>query len=304
MRKGKDMNNQYNGQSTPQQQNQQPAPQQNQQPQQPILQNPSPQYAPPPKPYVDPAIAKKRKADAIDSLGDKVAEALNANPFLTFIEKNSVMFSYIATGVSALFTLVAMTLANFTLVFALIAVIFGFFALSKKKVLPLALALSVLTLFSLIAAIGSIVMVAQMGDLVRIASYVSSDNPLAGYVVGGILVIIFGFIETLAVGFLTYCAWDYHMALNSVRAPMQQQYYNNQPMQQNAPVQQAPVNSQPVQQAAPAPAPQTAPAPVPQPVQQTAPVQQPAPAVKYCSSCGTQNNGDALFCKSCGKKFK
>lgn len=291
------MNNQYNGQPTPQQQNQQPAPPQNQQPQQgyqqPILQNPAPQYAPPPKPYIAPAIAKKRKADAIDSLGDKVAEALNANPFLTFIEKNSVMFSYIATGVSALFTLLAMALANFTLVFALIAVIFGFFALSKKKVLPLALALSVLTLFSLIACIGSIVMVAQMGDLVRIASYVSSDNPLAGYVGGGILVIIFGFIETLAVGFLTYCAWDYHMALTSARAPMQQQYYNNQPMQQNV-QQQAPVPPQPVQQAAPAPVPHT--------VQPAVPA--PQPAVKYCSSCGTQNNGDALFCKSCGKKFE
>lgn len=288
MKKGLIMNNQYNGQPAPQQptppqQNQQPTGQQNYQ--QPILQNPSAQYAPPPKPYVDPAAAKKKKTDAINNLGDKVAEALNANPILAFIEKNSAIYSYIATGASAVLTILAMVLANFTLVFSFIAVIFGFFALSKKKVLPLAAALSVLTLFSLISCIGSFVMVVQLGDLIQLASYISSDGALAGYVGGGIVAAVFGFIETAAVGFLAYCAWDFYLASSPANAPMQQpQYYNNQPMQQPA----AP------QQTAPAQA----------PVQQSAPVQQAAPAVKYCSACGTKNTNDALFCRSCGRKFE
>lgn len=64
----------------------------------------------------------------------------------------------------------------------------------------------------------------------------------------------------------------------------------------------------PMQPVAPAPAPVQQPAPVPTPA--PAPVQQSAPAPApvqeaqpwNCPNCGTQNNPNANFCKSCGSK--
>lgn len=44
-----------------------------------------------------------------------------------------------------------------------------------------------------------------------------------------------------------------------------------------------------------------APAPAPAPVQPQAPAQPAAAGVWYCSGCGTQNSGEAMFCANCGK---
>ena len=81
-----------------------------------------PQYAPPQKPYIDPAKAKKEKTDAINGLGEKISLILKTHPVLAAIEKNAEIFSYIATAACSLLTIVLMTMGNFSIPFGIIAV--------------------------------------------------------------------------------------------------------------------------------------------------------------------------------------
>lgn len=284
---------------------------------------PMPQYIPPQKPYVDPAKAKKEKTDAINELGDKIAAALKTNPILAAIEKNSEIYSYIATAACFLLTIVLMTMGSFQIPLGIIAVIFGFFAISKKKVLPLTVAMTVFSLFSLVCFINSIT---RIVDVARYGFYVTALG-------AAILGMIFSLLELGAVSFLTYIAWTYHLATVPAKPAVQQGYYGQPPQQgqgaqqqgQGAPfAQQAQPISQPAaQQTAQNPA---QPIPTPSAVKSAEPVLKPiaptaptAPAQdfsvaaansentpvshKFCTSCGTENNAEAVFCKNCGKKF-
>lgn len=289
-----------------------------QQPNRPNQQMPPP-YIPPQKPGIDPSAAKKQKTDAINNLGDKIASALKADPILAFLEKNSEAFSYIATGACAFLSVVLMTAGSFRIPFGVISVIFGFFAISKKKLLPLTVAMSTVSLFSLICFIHSIAYIVQ-----------TVKYSFFGAAVGGaVLGMFFSLLELAAVGFLTYIVWTYFLATQPPKAaPIQQPYYGQQPQQygqpvqpvQQTPVQQTPVQpvqpSQPIQSAQPVldpivsaqPAPASAPAaPEPAPSSAVA-VADPIPSEKpsghkFCIACGTENSAEAAFCRQCGNKF-
>lgn len=290
-------------------------------------QQPNPQYIPPQKPYIDPAAAKKQKTDAINALGDKVSAVMKTNPYLAAIEKNSDIFSYIATGVCVLLSIFLMAVGVFNVPFGIIAVIFGFFALSKKSVLPLTVALSAFSLLELVCFIRCIVVLIQR---------INSIYNLAVYGAGSaVLSLIFTLLELGAVSVLTYFAWTYYLASKPAR-PVQQPYYGQPipPAQQYpqppapsnpqaAPVKAEPIlqpfTSAPATESAPAPtpepvpasvpapaptpaAPASAPAPVPTPAPMPAPVPTPA-SKKFCTACGTENSVDSAFCRSCGNKF-
>ncbi len=312
------MNNQYNPQQQPQQQMpQQPQPQQYQQQPGQYRQQPQPQQYQqqyiPPKPMVDPAVVKKQKKDAFAALSEKTEAFMQVNPILRFIAPNSEMISYIATGVSALLTIIMMCLGRFSIVFPLVALIFGALSISNRKrtILPLAISVSSVALFSFICLIHSIIYMA------------TSIWALSG---GFIISFIFSLLELGVLAYLTTACWLHFAATLPPKAyqPMPQPYYGQpqqpapQPIPQPAqtapapqpipqPVQAAPAPQpipQPVQ-AAPTPQPIPQPvqaAPTPQPVQQ--PSQQPAePTTKTCASCGTSNSPDAAFCKVCGAKL-
>lgn len=316
------MNNQYN-----------PQPAQNQ--------TPPPPYASPQGPYRDTEAEKKRKTAAVNELGDKISAVMRTNPILSVIDKNSEIISYIATGVCVLFSLLPMIFGSFGIAFGYVAVICGFFALSKKKMLPIAAALSSVSLFMLINFIHSIVSFAM-----NIYRYHSA---------GEVISFIFSLLELAVVGFVTFLAWTYFAA--SLPASPRPQPYYGQPVQP-APQQPNQPPVQPYQQPAPAPTPVPAPvsapapvptptpvsvpAPAPTPTPASAPVQQPesayspapearpvtaenpagavdspvldpivsvhAPSAdasqrKFCTACGTENAVEASFCKKCGNRF-
>lgn len=206
---------------------------------QPQQQNPPPYaYIPPQRPYIDPAADKKRKTDALNALGDKVSAVMRTNPVLAVIERNADVISYIVTGVSALLTMLSMSLNCFAVVFGYISLIFGFFALSKRSVLPLAVSLSVLSLFKLVCFINSI------------ANFVVLDR-YAFFSAGFVISFVFSIFELAAIGYITFIAWTYFIAAMPAR-PRPQPYYGQPPAQ---PVQPPPQQyRQPESADVPAPA--------------------------------------------------
>ena len=249
------MNNQYPQQ--PQQPAQQPYPQQQQ------------YYAPPARPYVDPAVAKKQKKDALDTLGNSISSFLGTNPILGSLAKFSDYIAYGLIGVMVIFSILTLCLGGNSIVFPILALVFGFMALSKKNALPLALSLSVITVFYFISLIMTIVYFAQYGRY--------------GFAAGMVIGFIFQIAETAATGFFAFIAWTYFLAAlpPKVYAP-QQPVYQQQPVQPAAPV-------QPVQPAAPA--------------QTVQPAQAAAAQGKVCPQCGQTNTSEAMFCKACGGKL-
>lgn len=210
---------------------------------QPQRQNPHPSaHIPHQEPYVDPAVEKKRKADAINALGDKISAVMRTNPVLAVIDRNNDIISYIVTGVSALLTMLSMFLNHFDIVFGYISLIFGFFALSKKSALPLAVSLSVLSLFKLVCFINSI---AGFAVLDRNAFF------SAGFVIS----FVFSIFELTAIGYITFIVWTYFAAAMPER-PKPQPYYGKPPIQP-VPAQQygqpeLVTSSEPVDKSAPA----------------------------------------------------
>lgn len=190
----------------------------NQHGRQPQQQNPpSPTYIPSQRPYTDFAAEKKRKADAINALGDKISAVMRTNPVLAVIERNADIISYIITGVSALLTILSMSLNYFDIVFGYISLIFGFFALSKKSALPLAVSLSVLSLFKLVCFIGSI------------ANFAVPDRN-AFFPVGFVISFVFSIFELTAIGYITFIVWTYFAAAIPER-PRPRPYYGQPPIQ-------------------------------------------------------------------------
>lgn len=225
------------------------------------------QYAPQPQmPMIDPMIARQRKRDTFFALSDKVAAFMQTNPLLKGISSFSDIISYFVTAISMIMTIIVACLGGTTQVFAITTLIFGFFSLSKKSLLPITIALSTLSSLGLVTFITNIVKMAEIGKWGSVS---------ASYVINFIFLII----ELIIIGGLTALAWIYFVATLPPRmyAPQPQQPYGGQPMQQ--PMQQQPIQQQPMQQPA------------------AAPVQ------KTCPACGSVNIGDADFCKICGNKL-
>lgn len=308
---------------------------------QPQQQNPHPSaYILPQGAYVDPAAEKKRKADAINALGDKISAVMRTNPVLAVIDRNNDIISYIVTGVSALLTMLSMFLNHFDIVFGYISLIFGFFALSKKSALPLAVSLSVLSLFKSVCFISSI------------ASFAVLDRN-AFFSAGFVISFVFSIFELTAIGYITFIVWTYFAAamperpkIQSMQPPPQQ---NGQP--ESPPTAESAAASVPADDAgeihaeaeinsalvsvsemsleaaseletAPMTASGDKPAAVSEPSPISAPVNTPIlePLVsafaadraapksasakqKFCTACGTANIMEAAFCKQCGRKF-
>ena len=281
------------------------------------------QYNPQPQPqFINIAEVNARKKSAFEAMADKMAAFFGTNGFLSALANRSDIICYIITGVGLFMSIIEMFFGVFGASLAIAALIFGVMAVSKKSLVPLSVALSYVTLFSLIAFIATLV------NLISMAISYWFDFSDAIVIV---FELIFSLVEFAVLCTATILSWSYfaatrpprmYYAYNGQPAPQQyrQPVQQPAPMQQAAPVQQAapapvqqvtpapaPVQQEapapaPVQQEAPAPAPvqQEAPAPVPQPA--PAPVQQPA-ADKICAACGTVNNPDSLFCKSCGNKL-
>lgn len=266
--------NQQMGQQTPNQQSGQQTP---------------PPYIPPKKINFDSEETKKRKRDAVNALGDKVADVLKADPILAFLEKNAELFSYIATGVCALFSILLLPVGGFWIV----PIILSLFALSKKKLLPLTVSMSALTFFDLVGLLRSIgsIFSRQSNAFVRLVS------------IGTLFDFFISLVEFAAIGFLTYIVWTYFLALQPTKsAPPQQPQQPVQPVQPAQPTQ----TTQPAQPAQPVLTPINSDNSAGSDAasgQNTPSSANMAGTDKKCSVCGAENTPEALFCKQCGNRF-
>lgn len=224
-------------------------------------------------PMIDPMIARQRKRDTFFALSDKVAAFMQTNPLLKGISSFSDIISYFVTAISAIMSILATCLGGGGQIFAVTTLIFGFFSLSKKSLLPLTIALSTMSAIGLESFIVMIVNMANSGKNYGGYYVVESSIPA-----GTVIAFIFLILELIIIGGLTALAWIYFVATLPPRMYAPQQPYGAQPMQQ-------PYNGQPMQQQ--------------QPMQQPAA----APVQKTCPACGSVNTGEADFCKICGNKL-
>lgn len=224
------------------------------------------QYAPQPRmPMIDPMLERQRKKDAFYAFSDKLAAFMQTNPLLKGIASFSDIISYFVTAVSLIMTIIVFCLGGSSEIFAVAALIFGFFSLSKKSLLPLTIALSSFSSLGVVAFILKIVDMAEIGKWGTVPA-------------STVIYFIFFIVELAIIGTLTALAWMYFVAMLPPRMYAPQQPYGAQPMQQ-------PYNGQPMQQQ--------------QPMQQPAA----APVQKTCPACGSVNTGEADFCKICGNKL-
>ncbi len=295
-------------QQTIPQQNQQGIPQQPQYQQQygqPYMQQPV--YTRPPKPNVNTAAANKQKRDALNAFGDKLTDLMNTNPVLKTIAAHADLFSFAATALCVLFTIIALLTSNEgyfnrsinlggeiggCFIFPILAVIFGGFSLCKKKVLPLTVSMT---------AVSVLMFVRFIINIVSFATF--SSVP-----VGNVINFIFMILEMGGVGYLTYICWTYLLAALPPKSVMQQMYQQSyaspQDNTQQAAYQQPATSQQP--QTAPSPAPVTAAAAVSvhaAPQQSSAVKPETADANRICPNCQTVNGSDSLFCQKCGTKL-
>lgn len=327
-------------QSVPQQGTpQQSVPQQPYNPQygQPYMQQPV--YTKPPKPYIDPETAKKQKRDALNALGDKLTDLMNTNPVLKAIAAHADLYSFAATALCVLFTVIALLTSNEKVfgktvnaggeiggcfVFSLLAVIFGGFSLCRKKILPLTVSMTSVTILMFVRFIVNIVTFAVYGSIIEVYGSVTAGN---------VINFIFMIAEMGSLGYLTYICWTYLLAALPPKSVMQQIYQQSYGVPQNnpqQPYQQPPMQTQQTQSdqqraASPIPAavtagqsaPQSVPASSAQPIPQPAPAAQPvtvsprssadpvetAERKRACPNCGEANNSDSLFCHKCGRRL-
>ena len=218
---------------------------------------------------------------AFEAMTDKVADFFQTNFFLRLVAKISDIIAYAAAGACLILTILNMAInGSGSPVLGMTALIFALLALSKKTVLPLAVVLSELAVFSLIGLIMSAVSIAG-----AFLFYVQ---------VGRVVVFVFNFIFTLAeIGVLTILAIVAWSTFVSMLEPKQyQQPAAPRPQQPAQPT--APQPQQPVQPAVSQPQ---------QPIQPVTPAAQPTQPADgaWTCSCGGVNSATAKFCKNCGK---
>lgn len=219
---------------------------------------------------------RQRKKSAFEGMAEKMAEFFSTNGFLKIFSKISDILSFILTAVAlAVSILILIGMGGYsalgsalpTLSFTVVT--FGFLAMSKKTLLPLAIALS---------EVAAIYLTTLIVGLVTFAQFYWTAMSVVGYVFS----FIFAVVDIALMVTLAIIAW---MNFAAMLGPKQ---YQPQPMYAQ-PAPQQPVAPAPV---APAPA-----APVPA---QAAP----APAqVGVCPACGIANEPGSAFCKGCGTKL-
>ena len=301
----------------------------NQQPNQP------PQQPVPPPNFAAVEAEKKRKKAAFEEFSGKVSDFCRGNGLLNSISAFSDILSYIVTGVCVVMSIVLMSMGSIYAVCSIASILMGVLAISKKTVLPLAVALSGVALVKLVNLIFTIIFTAAAGSLAWLSSQAGA------LATAYILQIIFILLELAVLVLPIVFAWQYFAATLPPKTYQPAPAYNNQapgqpygqapaqqpvqqPYQQPAPqayqqppVQQTPPPAQqtpPPAQAQPQPdaqaqpaAQQTPPPAQAQPAAQQTPPPAPAPAQpaenKYCPTCGTKNPADAAFCSGCGSKI-
>lgn len=185
------------------------------QPQQPVM----PQMPPPG--YANPSEAKKKKKESFEQLSEKMAEFFGTNSFLSAVARGSDMVSYIVTCVFTVFTILL------NIVFEewgaagapeLVMIFFGVLAVSKKTLLPLAIASSCATLTYCTTFFNSFIY--HLSEIFSYHEFISAISVFS--ILVGLLVLCL----------LTGFSWFYFAAVHTSkpRMPMPVQNYQ-QPMQ-------------------------------------------------------------------------
>lgn len=218
------------------------------------------QYAPQPQMSMDPMMARQRKRDAFYAFSEKLAAFMQTHPVLKGISSISDILSYFITVISLVITIVVMCLGGAYQIFTVATILFGFFSMSKKSILPFAVSLSITSAFSIVTFI---LIIVNMAEVSKWGASVPAST---------VIFFIFHIVELAVIGCFTALAWTYFAAMLTPKM--------YQPMQQ-------PVMQQPVQQ------------PVMQPVMQQpaqVPVQKTCPAcgsanagdADFCKICGSK----------------
>lgn len=279
----------------------------NQQPQQPQM--------PPPPVYVNAEEVKKRKKESFEKFSEKVADFCRSTPILSAVYGFSDILSYIVTGISVVMTLILTFLSSYTVVLCVPAILLGFFAISKKTVLPFAVAVSGVALADVVSLF--YFFISRIPLTISLSDY-TGGSYTAKSLTCEILTVIFLLVELAVLAYIIILAWQYFAATLPPRPVVPPMYGGQMPQQppvqnfQQPPVQnfQQPQNLQqpPVQNFQ---QPQSFQQPPVQNFQQPQTFQQAPPpppqpqptAAKQCPSCGKENNPEAAFCYSCGSKF-
>ena len=258
------------------------------------------QPQPQPQPGFDQNPVATRRKVALQEMADKMAAFFGTNGFLNVLARGSHVVTYIVTGLGFLIAVIDLFLGVSSVPLGVIALMFGVLSVSKRTTLPLAVALTYVSLFELIMMIFSLV------TLINLSNAYTMDM---GYALSLVFGFIIGLVEFALLAVSTVISWMYFAASLPPKMSQPQPYgqvppqgYNGQvPPQQYG--QQVPPQQFNQQVPPPQPAYQQPPVP-PVPPQPAAPVppQQPAAAVqpKVCPSCGTANDPAAITCKSCG----
>lgn len=262
----------------------------NQQPNQPPFQSPPPTQQMPPPPsgnYFEALMAKEKKKADFEKFSGKVEEFCKGNSFLAALFGFSDILSYIVTGICVIGSIIMMFLGSIYSVLCISAILVGAFAVSKKTVLPLALAFSGVALVKLINFVFTAVYLDAVGSLAMFSTEAAALS--TAYV----FQIIYILLELAVLVFPTVMAWSYFAAT------LPPKVYQSVPLYGQAPPQgygQVPPQQPYVQQAAP-------PAQTEAESVQAEPPSQLQPENKYCSACGTKNRLEAIFCRGCGQKL-
>ena len=278
----------------------------NQQPNQPPFQPPPPipQMSPPPSGnYFEALLAKEKKKADFEKFSGKVEEFCKGNSFLATLFGFSDILSYIVTGICVIGSIIMMFLGSIYSVLCISAILVGAFAVSKKTVLPLALAFSGVALVKLINFVFTAVYLDAVGNLAMFSTEAAALS--TAYV----LQIIYILLELAVLVFPTVMAWSYFAATLPPRVYQPVPLYGQAPPQDYGQIPPQPYGQvspqQPVPQVYQQPSVQQAAPPVQPEAEsvQAEPPSQPQPENKYCSACGTKNRLEAIFCSGCGQKL-
>lgn len=249
-------------------------------------QQPQPQYQP--QASYNPAAENAKKKAAFEAFADKFADFCKTHSFLAVLASYSDFITYALAGFSLLMGILLVFIGGNTIVpLCYLTLFFAVLSLSKKNLLPFAIAVSYISLMQLISLI---------------LLLVSLINPYV-FSVGLVLCLIFSIVEVAMFSFITVVSWMYFVAMLPPRVYQPQPMYNNQMPPQQGGYHQPPMQQTPPPPPAPAPMQQTPPPPPPAPAPMQQPQPQPHAGPKVCPACGMANDPDSGFCRGCGAKI-
>ena len=244
--------------------------------------NQQPQQPQQPQPGFDQNPMATRRKVALEEMADKMAAFFSTNAFLRVLAGGSHVVTYIVTGLGFLLAVINLFLGVSSVPLGVIALMFGVLSVSKRSTLPLAVALTYVSLFELIGMVFSLV------TLINLSNSYTMDM---GYALSLVFSFIVGLVEFALLTVSAVISWMYFAASlpPKVYQPQPQPYGQVPPQQYGQQVPPQQFNQQ-----------------VPPPPQygQQPPVapQQPAAAMqpKICPACNAANDPAAITCKSCG----